>query len=98
MLEELGYKNVTVHTGDGSKGLPEHAPYQAIIVTASAPKVPKPLLDQLDEGGRLILPVGDRWGGQTLQLWVRQGEKFDHDTVIPVAFVPLRGEYGWKED
>ena len=98
VLEELGYQNVTVHTGDGSKGLPEYAPYQAIIVTASAPKVPKPLLEQLDEGGHLILPVGDRWGGQTLQLWERHGAKFDHEAVLPVAFVPLRGEYGWKED
>ena len=98
VLEELGYKNITVHTGDGSKGLPDHAPYQAIVVTASAPKVPKPLLDQLDEGGRLILPVGDRWGGQTLQLWERHGAKFEHEAILPVAFVPLRGEYGWKED
>ena len=98
VLEELGYKNITVHTGDGSKGLPDHAPYQAIVVTASAPKVPKPLLDQLDEGGRLILPVGDRWGGQTLQLWERHGAKFEYEAILPVAFVPLRGEYGWKED
>ena len=88
----------TVHVGDGSKGLPEFAPYQAIVVTASAPKVPKPLLDQLDEGGRLILPVGDRWGGQTLQLWERHGDHFEHETILAVAFVPLRGEYGWKED
>lgn len=98
VLKDLGYKNVIVHTGDGSKGLPENAPYQAIVVTASAPKVPKPLLDQLDEGGYLILPVGDRWGGQTLQLWERHGTKFEHEAVLPVAFVPLRGEYGWKED
>lgn len=98
VLRELGYKNVSVYTGDGSKGLPEQAPFQAIVVTASAPKVPKPLLDQLDEAGRLILPVGDRWGGQTLQLWKRHGAKFDHEAVLPVAFVPLRGEYGWKED
>lgn len=98
VLGELGYKNITVHTGDGSKGLPDHAPYQAIVVTASAPKVPKPLLDQLDEGGRLILPVGDRWGGQTLQLWERHGAKFEHEAILPVTFVPLRGEYGWKED
>jgi protein-L-isoaspartate(D-aspartate) O-methyltransferase len=98
VLEELGYKNITVHTGDGSKGLPDHAPYQAIVVTASAPKVPKPLLDQLDEGGCLILPVGDRWGGQTLQLWERHGAKFEYEAILPVAFVPLRGEYGWKED
>lgn len=97
-LGELGYPNVTVHMGDGSKGLPEFAPYQAIVVTASAPKVPKPLLDQLDEGGRLILPVGDRWGGQTLQLWERQGDLFEHETILAVAFVPLHGEHGWKED
>jgi protein-L-isoaspartate(D-aspartate) O-methyltransferase len=98
VLESLGYDNVCIHVGDGSKGLPEHAPYQAIIVTASAPKVPRPLLEQLDEGGRLILPVGDRWGGQTLQLWERHGDKYDHEAILAVAFVPLRGEYGWKED
>jgi protein-L-isoaspartate(D-aspartate) O-methyltransferase len=98
VLGNLGYNNVCIHVGDGSKGLPEYAPYQAIIVTASAPKVPKPLLEQLDEGGRLILPVGDRWGGQTLQLWERHGEKFDYEAILAVAFVPLRGEYGWKED
>jgi protein-L-isoaspartate(D-aspartate) O-methyltransferase len=98
VLDELGYKNIHVHTGDGSKGLAELAPFQAIVVTASAPKVPRPLLEQLDEGGRLILPVGDRWGGQTLQLWERHGTKFEHEAVLPVAFVPLRGEYGWKED
>jgi protein-L-isoaspartate(D-aspartate) O-methyltransferase len=97
-LEELDYQNITVHLGDGSQGLPEFAPYQAIVVTASAPKVPKPLLEQLDEGGRLILPVGDRWGGQSLQLWERHRENFEHETILAVAFVPLRGEYGWKED
>jgi protein-L-isoaspartate(D-aspartate) O-methyltransferase len=97
-LEDLGYNNVYIHVGDGSKGWPEYAPYQAIIVTASAPKVPQPLLEQLDEEGRLILPVCDRWGGQRLQLWERHGTEFEHEAVLAVAFVPLRGEYGWKED
>ena len=97
VLEALEYKNVTVHTGDGSKGLPEHAPYQAIIVTASAPKVPKPLLDQLDEGGRLVVPVGGRMN-QFLERWERHGAKFEQDVLVPVAFVPLRGQHGWKED
>jgi protein-L-isoaspartate(D-aspartate) O-methyltransferase len=68
------------------------------MVTASAPRVPQPILEQLDEGGRLILPVGDRWGGQTLQLWERQAGKFEHEAILAVAFVPLKGEYGWKED
>jgi protein-L-isoaspartate(D-aspartate) O-methyltransferase len=98
VLTNLGYSNVTVHIEDGSKGFPEQAPYQAIIVTASAPQVPKPLLEQLEEGGCLVLPVGDRWGGQTLQLWERHGGEYEHKTILAVAFVPLRGEYGWKED
>jgi protein-L-isoaspartate(D-aspartate) O-methyltransferase len=97
-LEMLEYNNVHIHIGDGSKGLPEYAPYQAIMVTASAPRVPQPILEQLDEGGRLILPVGDRWGGQTLQLWERQEGKLEHEAILAVAFVPLRGEFGWKED
>jgi protein-L-isoaspartate(D-aspartate) O-methyltransferase len=97
VVERLGLSNVHVHVGDGSKGLPDQAPFQAIIVTASAPSIPQPLLDQLDDGGRLILPVGSR-GGQVLELWERHGSCYEHNSVLPVAFVLLRGEYGWKED
>ena len=96
-LEAAEVTNVHVHQGDGSLGWPENAPYQAIIVTASAPQVPQPLLDQLDEGGRLVLPVGGR-SGQDLELWIRQGTKFDQEALLPVAFVPLRGKLGWRSD
>ncbi len=96
-LEEVGAANVTVHQGDGSLGWPENAPYQAIMVTASAPQVPQPLFDQLDDGGRLVLPVGGR-GGQDLELWIRRGTGFDQEILLPVAFVPLRGKLGWKEE
>jgi protein-L-isoaspartate(D-aspartate) O-methyltransferase len=97
VLEEIGLVNVTIHVGDGSSGLPEHAPYQAIIVTAAAPRVPQPLFDQLADGGRLVLPVGSL-GGQTLERWVRRGDQLNHRVITAVAFVPLRGEYGWEED
>jgi protein-L-isoaspartate(D-aspartate) O-methyltransferase len=97
ILEEIGLFNVHVHIGDGSAGLPAYAPYQAIIVTAAAPSVPQPLLDQLADGGRLVLPVGSL-GGQVLECWVREGEKFNHRVITAVAFVPLRGEYGWEEE
>ena len=97
ILEKLSITNVHVHTGDGSKGLPEFAPYQAILVTAAAPRVPKPLLAQLVDGGRLVIPVGG-WSGQTLEIWSRQGERYEREDVLPVAFVPLRGEHGWQND
>lgn len=97
VLEELALKNVHVHIGDGSAGLSEYSPYQAIIVTAAAPSVPQPLLDQLADGGHLVLPVGSL-GGQVLECWVRAGKKINHRVVTSVAFVPLRGEYGWEED
>ena len=74
------------------------APVAAVVLlalTAAAPEVPRPLLDQLAEGGRLVLPVGGR-GMQILQRWQRQGESFESEEGIPVAFVPLRGEYGWE--
>ena len=96
-LADLGYENVSVHLGDGSLGWPEAAPYQAILVTAAAPRPPQPLLDQLAEGGRLIIPVGER-RQQELQVWQREGGHFTWETIIPVAFVPMRGEHGWKED
>jgi protein-L-isoaspartate(D-aspartate) O-methyltransferase len=96
-LAELGYDNIKIHIGDGSMGYPEQAPYHGIIVTASAPQVPQPLLDQLADKGRLVLPVGGR-ASQVLQRWRRQGDKFTHESLAPVAFVPLLGKHGWQED
>jgi len=97
LLADMDLNNVHTHTGDGSKGLPEYAPFEAILVTAAAPQVPKPLLEQLAEGGRLALPVG-RMEGQTLELWFRQAERYERENVLPVAFVPLRGEFGWHNE
>ncbi len=97
ILRELGYQNVHVHIGDGSLGLAEFAPYQGILVTAAAPKAPAALLEQLEDGGRLVIPVGGQWG-QMLERWTRHGDQFDQEEFVPVAFVPLRGEAGWKED
>jgi protein-L-isoaspartate(D-aspartate) O-methyltransferase len=94
VLERLEYANVQVHMGDGSLGLPDFSPYQAILVAAAAPKVPQTLLDQLAEGGRLILPTG-HFGHQTLELWQRHGATFKHRSVLAVAFVPLVGEWGF---
>lgn len=94
-LDELGITNVDVITTDGSFGYPFAAPYQAILVTAAAPSVPQPLLDQLAEGGRLIIPAGSK-SLQQLQVWTRTGSRFDNEDILPVAFVPLLGEYGWK--
>jgi protein-L-isoaspartate(D-aspartate) O-methyltransferase len=97
VLYELEILNVHVHVGDGSTGLPEFAPYQAIMVTAAAPRVPQSLFDQLAQGGRLVIPVGGQWG-QDLERWRRRGERFNREVLAPVAFVPLRGKEGWKEE
>jgi len=96
ILGELGYLNIHLHAGDGSQGWPKTAPYQGILVTAAAPKPPQALLDQLAEGGRLVIPVGDR-GNQELQVWEKVKGDFSHEDIIPVAFVPLRGKEGWHE-
>jgi protein-L-isoaspartate(D-aspartate) O-methyltransferase len=95
ILKDLGLENVSVHTGDGSLGLPEFAPFAGIIVTAAAPSAPKALLEQLEDGGRLVIPVGGRYG-QVLERWIRRGSHYDKENIIPVAFVPLIGEQGWK--
>jgi protein-L-isoaspartate(D-aspartate) O-methyltransferase len=97
ILEELGITNVHIHIGDGTLGLLEHAPYQGIMVTAAAPNVPQSLLQQLDEGARLVLPVGHRYT-QVLQVWQRQGTKYTHETITAVAFVPLIGAEGWDDE
>jgi len=96
-LLELGLANVHVHVGDGSAGLPQFAPFDAILMTAAAPRLPPPLREQLTDGGRLVLPVGGL-GEQRLELWQRRGELWDHEMILPVAFVPLRGKHGWSED
>jgi protein-L-isoaspartate(D-aspartate) O-methyltransferase len=94
-LTDLGYTNVHVHTADGSLGWPQAAPYDGILVAAAAPSAPQPLLDQLAEGGRLIIPVGSR-GFQQLEVWSRTGNEFKRQVNLAVAFVPLRGKLGWK--
>jgi len=97
VLDEIGITNVCVRTGDGSCGWPEEAPFDAIMVTAAAPLVPEPLLEQLADGGRMVIPVGGA-GMQQLEYWQREGAKFSHQVVVPVSFVPLRGEHGYKKD
>ncbi len=94
VLQELGYANIIIKVTDGTRGWPEHQPYNGIIVTAGAPHVPQPLLDQLAEGGRLVIPVGDQELQQLLRL-TRTPEGIVEDNLTGCRFVPLRGEYGW---
>lgn len=97
LLRDLGYTNIFVHTGDGSLGWPEAAPYDSILVTAAAPRAPDALLDQLAVGGCLVIPVGGR-AGQELQVWTRTPAGVEMESNVPVAFVPLRGQEGWPEE
>jgi protein-L-isoaspartate(D-aspartate) O-methyltransferase len=97
VLMKLGLTNVLVHVGDGTLGLPNYAPFNAIMITAAAPRVPQPLFDQLAEGGRLVLPEGGA-GGQMLDRWRKHGGAYKQEHITPVAFVPLRGQHGWKEN
>ena len=89
LLRQLGYKNIQGSTGDGWKGWPEAAPFDAIIVTAAANTIPPPLLAQLKDGGRLIIPVGPRAGAQDLILVTKQGGKISRRSLLPVRFVPF---------
>lgn len=89
-LIEMGYRNVMVRVGDGYAGWPEVAPFDAIVVTCAPDHVPKPLLDQLREGGRLVLPVGTY--SQELKKIVKKAGKLETNDIIPVIFVPMTGE------
>jgi protein-L-isoaspartate(D-aspartate) O-methyltransferase len=90
-LKRLGYTNVHVRAGDGYKGWPEHAPFDAIIVTCAPDHVPRPLIEQLKESGRMIIPVGSGLG-QELILLRKTGGKLEKRAVLPVRFVPMTGE------
>ena len=97
-LERAGVENVHVILGDGSKGFPPKAPYDRIIVTAGAPDIPKPLVEQLKPGGKLIIPVGSYHLWQNLlEVIKREDGSIEVKNHGGVAFVPLIGEYGWKE-
>jgi len=94
-LLRAGYPDVRLVVGDGTAGAPEYAPYDAVLVTAAGPSVPTPLLEQLrPDGGRLLMPVGDR-DRQWLTLVVRDGDDFHARALEPVVFVPLVGEHGF---
>ncbi|MCZ7539514.1 MAG: protein-L-isoaspartate(D-aspartate) O-methyltransferase [Anaerolineae bacterium] len=93
-LTHLGYHNMEVYIGDGSQGLPDQAPFDAIIVTAAAPAIPGPLRTQLANGGRMVIPVGDRFQ-QMLQRVRRNEEAWRVEALIPVMFVPLYGRHGF---
>jgi len=90
-LQRLGYKNVRVKTGDGYQGWPEEAPFDAIIVTCAPDKVPQPLVDQLKDGGRMIIPVGDRFA-QQLYLLEKKNGQLKQSATLPVRFVPMTSE------
>lgn len=94
-LARLGYANVSVYCGDGSRGLPEHAPFDAVIVTAAAPHVPATLIEQLREGGRLVIPVGREREQELIRARKLAGGGTEQERLLACRFVPLRGEHGW---
>ncbi len=94
-LRDLGLKNVTTRSGDGSAGWPEHAPFHVILCGAAAPRVPQPLVDQLVPGGRLIIPVGDDSGQHLVRVTLETDGQMREESVDSARFVPLTGEEGW---
>ena len=94
-LARLGYRNVFVREGDGYRGWPEKAPFDAIVVTAAPPEVPAPLIEQLKPGGRLVLPVGETF--QELLLLTKDDRGVKRQRLIPVRFVPMTGEAQGKK-
>jgi len=95
VFDQLKYFNIVAKLDDGTLGWPEHGPFDAIIVTAGGPEIPEPLIKQLGDGGRLVIPVGDQ-RVQTLKLAEKQGEETTVRALEQVRFVDLVGKYGWK--
>lgn len=95
LLKELGYANIKVKTGDGTLGWPEEAPFDRIIITAATPRIPLPLTEQLKEGGKIVLPLGERFS-QVLTLAEKKEGKFIPTEICGCVFVPLVGKYGMQ--
>ncbi len=98
ICQDLGYKNIHFHTGDGTLGLAKFQPYDAIMVTAGAKEIPQPLLDQLKIGGRLVIPIGETLQSQKLKVITKNKTGLSIYEVEPVAFVPLVGKHGWENN
>jgi len=95
ILQQVGCTNVSFMLGDGTLGWPDYAPYDAILVGAAAPEIPPAYIEQLADGGRLLIPLGGR-DEQTLHLFTRKGDTLDQKDIAPVRFVPLVGKYSWE--
>ncbi len=96
-LGGLGYDNVSIQVGDGSLGWLDAAPFEAIVVTAGAPEVPTPLVEQLQVGGRLVIPVGSSYA-QTLRRVIRREDRVEQEELVGCVFVKLIGKHGWEEE
>lgn len=95
-IQKSGVSNVSLLLGDGTVGWRAHAPYDAILVSAASPKVPQPLVEQLADGGKLVIPLGGL-DEQELVMFTRHGAELIRESVLPVRFVPLLGTHGWRE-
>jgi protein-L-isoaspartate(D-aspartate) O-methyltransferase len=93
-IRAAGASNVSLLSGDGTLGWREYAPYDAILVTAGSPTIPTPLSEQLSEGGRMLIPIGDR-DEQILTLFTKRGDELERRDIGAARFVPLIGKYGW---
>jgi protein-L-isoaspartate(D-aspartate) O-methyltransferase len=92
ILADAGYQNVRIRIGDGYRGWPEAAPFDAIMVTCAPDDIPQPLIEQLAEGGRMIIPVGGAGAPQELVLLTKKAGRIEREKVLPVRFVPMTGE------
>ncbi len=95
-LKNLDYKNIQIEIGDGTRGWPEFAPYEGIVVTAAAPDTPKPLIEQLRIKGKLVIPIGGSLN-QMLTVITKHKDRIETKQICGCVFVPLLGKYGWKE-
>ena len=95
-LRKMGYENIVFKIGDGTRGWQQHGPFDKIIVTAGAPSVPQELIDQLADGGIMIIPAGDKWV-QDLEIYHKKEKNIEKSSAGDVIFVPLIGQHGWEE-